>query len=168
MTRVFILLFALALCNAKAYAQTNCHFFALPPSQLRGILPEGKSSEDQHAESRPLETRNLSEARAPNSDSIEAIVTTESAPPANPTNQVFLSSSGFTPTGAAVYERLSRQGFFTRRETAPNPFDQFFETVFAPKVFHLGRLDLSCSVLTAIQRQNPLCLLNPIFFQLAW
>ncbi len=44
----------------------------------------------------------------------------------------------------------------------------FLDKVFQPEVIHIGRKELSCSVITAVKRKNPLCLLNPVFFNLSW
>jgi hypothetical protein len=42
-------------------------------------------------------------------------------------------------------------------------------SVFRPEEFHIGRTaTISGSILTAIKRRNPLCLLNPIFLNVSW
>ena len=43
-----------------------------------------------------------------------------------------------------------------------------FDTVFRPEEFHVRKTTISCSLLTAIKRKNPLCLINPIFLQVSW
>jgi hypothetical protein len=49
------------------------------------------------------------------------------------------------------------------------PIARGFGTVFKPEEFRLGqRARGSCSILTAIKRRNPLCLLNPIFIDVSW
>ncbi len=35
-------------------------------------------------------------------------------------------------------------------------------------IFHIGKTEWSCSILTAIKRRNPLCLLNPIVLNISW
>jgi len=45
---------------------------------------------------------------------------------------------------------------------------RFVDNIFAPEVIHIGKKEVVCSVVTAIKRKNPLCLLNPLFFQLSW
>jgi len=51
----------------------------------------------------------------------------------------------------------------------PDPTTRFLEHTFQPEEFHPGRkVTLSASILTAIKRKNPLCLLNPTFFDLSW
>ena len=50
-----------------------------------------------------------------------------------------------------------------------DPVTRAFYSIFQPEVFQVGRkTTLSCSILTAIKRRNPLCLLNPIFFEMTW
>jgi len=51
--------------------------------------------------------------------------------------------------------------------TRPEPLS-FADGIFRPEVVHLGKTSVSCSLLTALKRKNPLCLLNPIVFQLSW
>ncbi len=51
----------------------------------------------------------------------------------------------------------------------PGVITRAFDSVFRPEEFRIGRTaTLSCSVLTAIKRKDPLCLLNPIFFNISW
>ncbi len=46
--------------------------------------------------------------------------------------------------------------------------NRFFDQVFRPEEFHVGKHTVSSSITTAIKRKNPLCLLNPIVFQASW
>ncbi len=51
----------------------------------------------------------------------------------------------------------------------PTPVERCLTAVFEPEEFKIGRTaTLSCSLLTAIKRRDPLCLLNPIFFDISW
>ena len=44
-----------------------------------------------------------------------------------------------------------------------------FNAIFKPEEIHIGRkATFSCTILTAIKRKNPLCLLNPIFLHVSW
>lgn len=45
---------------------------------------------------------------------------------------------------------------------------RFVDQVFRPEVFHVGKIPATCTIWAAIKRKNPLCLLNPIFFQVSW
>jgi hypothetical protein len=68
-----------------------------------------------------------------------------------------------------MFHRLDAAGYFDR--PAP-PSDsaviRWAEGTFRPEVVHLGKTTLTCSLITAIKRKNPLCLLNPIFLNFSW
>jgi len=42
------------------------------------------------------------------------------------------------------------------------------DAIFEPEVLRLGKAGFSCSIVTAIKRCNPLCLLNPEFLRFSW
>jgi hypothetical protein len=44
------------------------------------------------------------------------------------------------------------------------------DSIFRPEEFHVGKTIVSCSILTAIERKDPLCLLNvnPYFLKISW
>ena len=48
------------------------------------------------------------------------------------------------------------------------PVSKFLDRTFTPEVVHFRKVEISSSVYTAIKRKNPLCLLNPLFFQVTW
>jgi hypothetical protein len=43
-----------------------------------------------------------------------------------------------------------------------------FDAVFRPEEYQVGKTMFSCSILTAINQKNPLCLLNPEFLHWSW
>lgn len=45
---------------------------------------------------------------------------------------------------------------------------RFFESIFQPEEFRVGKTKVACSLLTAIKRKNPLCLINPIVLNISW
>jgi len=49
-----------------------------------------------------------------------------------------------------------------------DPVSKFLDKTFTPEVVHFRKVEVSCSIYTAIKRKNPLCLLNPLFFQVTW
>jgi len=141
---------ALALYGFSGFAQTNVstsassepHFF-LPPVQLwqPAVAEENPST---------------------NSFGIGSVSNTESG------GQMSLNSL----TGDGEFRsRIIRPGEFYLIQAEPeseNRFVRAAEALWRPEVVHLGRTSVSCSVITAIKRKNPLCLLNPIFFQASW
>lgn len=56
---------------------------------------------------------------------------------------------------------------------AQEPTDRLsrcLDSVFRPEVFRVGKTTIECSLLTAIKRKDPLCLLNinPFFLRVTW
>jgi hypothetical protein len=47
-------------------------------------------------------------------------------------------------------------------------FVRAVEDIFEPASFRVGKTTMSCTLVTAIKKKNPLCLLNPIFFTMSW
>jgi hypothetical protein len=74
-----------------------------------------------------------------------------------------------TPSEMAFARRLVEEGELTRiQPPSQNRFLRPIEAIFRPTPVRLGKLRVSCSILTAIKRRNPLCLLNPFFIQGGW
>jgi hypothetical protein len=69
----------------------------------------------------------------------------------------------------SVYLRMDKLGVFDRPEL---PSDSLIErslnAVFAPEVIQIRKVAITSSLITAIKRRNPLCLLNPMVFNLSW
>jgi hypothetical protein len=49
-----------------------------------------------------------------------------------------------------------------------DPVTWVLYSVLRPEELHVGRTTVSCSILTAIKRKNPFCLLNPLFLSVSW
>jgi len=49
-----------------------------------------------------------------------------------------------------------------------NRISRCLDSVFLPEEVHVGKTTVSCSILTAIKRKNPFCLINPIFLNVSW
>jgi hypothetical protein len=69
------------------------------------------------------------------------------------------------------HSRLLRSGQFYL--TAPEPesenrFVRAAEALWTPEVVKVGKTSISSPIITAVKRKNPLCLLNPLFFQASW
>ena len=86
--------------------------------------------------------------------------------PAPLPDKMFLGSSERVQ---AFYRRREEGGYLTRRELiSKNVFDRCMDAVFEPEVIHLRKIDVSCSLITALKRRNPLCLINPIVLNVSW
>jgi hypothetical protein len=60
-------------------------------------------------------------------------------------------------------------GFIRPIQDSDGILGRAFDSVFRPEEFRVGRTTtVSCSILTAIKRKNPFCLLNPIFLNVSW
>ena len=67
------------------------------------------------------------------------------------------------------YLRQPDFGFVRTARVSDNLLVRSLDSVFRPEEFHIGRTTtLSCSILTAIKRRNPFCLLNPIILNVSW
>jgi|SRR6185369_10683702 hypothetical protein len=142
-----ILLCAVGFCCLSCYGQTNASTIAssrffLPPIQLR---TETRPSDGEPKKSAP-----------------EPGVSFPSSQPI--TLEAALGDAG-------LHSSVVRSGeFYLTRPEPPSESGvvRFVEGVFKPEVIQVGKTSVSCSVLTAIKRKNPLCLLNPIFFGVSW
>ena len=125
--------------------------FSVPPMRLRGELV--------------VETEN--DVGGTNSDKAAPTISL-STPAAVETPSVALQSS---LSDAEFSSRVIRSGEFylTRAEPpADSGVVRFVEGIFTPEVIHLGKVQVACPIVTAIKRKNPLCLLNPLVFQVSW
>jgi len=148
------------LCTVAASAATNDvepgdkPLFALPTSKLIALEPnQGGPTTNATRFGEPLQ--------APSS-----LTQSFRATPA--TAEISLSSfqSDFE---YSVYVRLEKLGVFDRPEPVSDSLlERSLNSVFASEVIRFRKVELSGSLITAIKRKNPLCLLNPIVFNLSW
>jgi len=147
---------ASAIGCADAFGQTNCSapgfgLLALPPVRLRA-LPEDP---EKAALARSVSDPAIAAAPSPRS-------------PPQPTEKMTLSTAT-DYLDPELYRLLEQEGCFTRwSSTEENAVTKCVEAVFRPEVAHIGKTALSCSIITAIKRKNPLCLLNPMVLNLSW
>jgi hypothetical protein len=60
-------------------------------------------------------------------------------------------------------------GFVRKPQEPKNPVSRMFYTIFKPEPIHIGQHAVfSCTIVTAIKRKNPLCLLNPMVIDCSW
>lgn len=69
---------------------------------------------------------------------------------------------------SAWYSRRFDQDFIPLPEPSKNPVSRALDSIFIPEEFRVGKTAVSCSILTAIKRKNPFCLLNPIVLNVSW
>jgi hypothetical protein len=67
-----------------------------------------------------------------------------------------------------IYERLQRQGCFAKAQQSESRIERAVDSIFRPEVMYIRKVSISCSVVTAFKRRNPLCLINPCVLQVSW
>ena len=138
------------VCVARCWGQTNradevSPGFFLPPVRLRLEKPEpAEPAKDNPA------TLTLS---SPGAAAPQAAALSASLPEPGLQSRVFRSDRFYL-------ERLE-----ARPDTG---MEKIVDRIFTPEVVHLGKIPITGSIVTAIKRKNPLCLLNPIVFQMSW
>lgn len=96
------------------------------------------------------------------------------APPALP-HSFALKTPGAAEGSAVISEKenhlfaLMDEDRALRHSIATEgPLDHALRRTFEPEVIHFHHAAFACSIVTAIKRKNPFCLLNPQFLQLSW
>ena len=163
---------ALALSCANGFAQTNRppalrELFTLPKVRLQAMDCEISTPPPKL----PSALSSPSPAPAPQARQaglFEAPPAQQSAPA---TAGLSLSYDGADDAFEKLdmFRRLDRGGYLVKPGKPPDTFvARALNSTFRPELVHLGKTTMSCSLITAIKRKNPFCLLNPIFFQLSW
>jgi len=68
-----------------------------------------------------------------------------------------------------TYRLVHDRDFLKRPEPLLDDlFSRTLNGIFLPEPFRIGKTTVSCSLVTAIKRKNPLCLLNPIVLNISW
>lgn len=160
--------YLLVLSGLSVNAQTDPHVepphpsFSSPPLQIRTLAS---------VEEEPARKISVMHEETPRRVTVEQAATV--APHAEGKRASFLE-------GGAPSERGSRfeVEFHDGRDLAqylePPPIksdsliDRVLVDPFTPVGVKVGKTTVSCSVITAIKRKNPLCLLNPIVFNVSW
>jgi len=140
-----------ALCAASCFGQTNTCTAATP----RFFLP-------------PVQLRLEPQTETPKATPVAVALSPSIAAPAPSTPNFALNSSD---DDTQFHSRVIRSGEFylTRAEPLPDGgMARVLDRIFTPEVVHVGKIPVTASIVTAIKRKNPLCLLNPIVFQVSW
>ena len=169
MNKTSVILFVVALGCLSSSGQTNPiaprQWFSLPAPQLRRLLPQEtvgtKSSDDFSA----LPANSLS-----------------SEPPARLTIQgtARFSQDDRLPDQMALawypgefdfraYRMIEEKGYLKRPTLeSDSAFVRVVNGIFEPTTFRIGKATVACSVVTAIKKKNPLCLINPLVLSISW
>lgn len=162
-------LFALSVCAQPAAAPKQVSLFSLPEAQLRKLIPETHQEKmaqlTLQSHSSPLEG-------PPAPAQTPGLPPQFSAYSPGSLHADVVSSGRDGGFDQAIYRRLDEGGYLTRPPVKSDSLldrgKEAIGTMFTPVPFHIGKTEWSCSVVTAIERQNPLCLLNPIPLNISW
>jgi len=69
---------------------------------------------------------------------------------------------------AYVYRRLEERDDLFAPRPSENRFVRATDTIFSPAPIRLGSTYISFTPVTAWKKRNPLCLLNPLVFNISW
>jgi len=161
---------ALVVCCLRASGQTNSApalglSFFFPSPQLRGAVPSPE------APALPAtEPGGNTQGRILTLRPEELVLAENSVSRSDSSATKFVLESGANDIGQ-LYGSLGPSSRFLLTRPEPrseNVFVRCAEDIFEPEVVHLGKTTFTCSLLTAIKRKNPLCLINSIFLQLSW
>jgi len=86
-----------------------------------------------------------------------------SPPPQTITHPETQAAKAFTLSTGRGAGGFRKYQDFVPVKRVPEPNDRVsrcLESIFRPEEFHVGKTTVSSSILTAIKRKNPLCLLN--------
>ena len=147
-------------------------WFTLSPSQLRPVN-QGAETLEEAASGPDGETAIIQEHQAPTTSEDKSNPRTNSATSLEDSDDdhkdqmtlVRYSGEFDYPTYRLVHEG----GPLKHSEPASDDlFSRVINGIFVPETFRIGKTTVCCSVFTAIERKNPLCLLNPIVLNVSW
>lgn len=65
-------------------------------------------------------------------------------------------------------KRLELGGYLMKPEPSTSQFVRWTDAIFRPEPVRVRKTLVSCSVVTAVKRKNPLCLLSPRLLDVSW
>ena len=65
-------------------------------------------------------------------------------------------------------KRLELGGYLKAPEPSTSKFVRWTDAILLPERVRVRKTSVSCSVVTAVKRKNPLCLLSPRLLDLSW
>jgi len=168
MNRLFFCL--LIACCLNSFGQTNsasssAKLFSLPGPALRTPMLEKETPTEGSQITDTTISKSETQFAQPDLtltlDSSDA----KQGPPPEPMSAETREQAGML----RYHERLERTGYLTRPELpSENRLVRLAASTFRPEVFKIGKTSVSCSIVTAIKRKNPLCLLNPFVLTVSW
>ena len=156
MTRTLLVAVMWAVVCLRSEGQTNCPAVARPAFSLSTTVREISVE--------PAKTLSL-RGVAEHGDKKEG----ESQSGAGRPAESLALSNASSDAGLRLYRRLEQSGNLSLLEpVTPSGSGGIIDAIFEPEVIRMGKTSVSGSIITACKRKNPLCLLNPIFFNFSW
>jgi hypothetical protein len=170
-----VILFALLLGGLNCISQTNpqaaCPGFSLPPPQLR---PLGVQSDSSNSVADAGNYTNSFSQESPETVELQKswVVSSSSFAQSTIVSQLPVRLTLDTQPGEAdlrTYRLLAENGYWNRPSPqSDNVFVRVVNDIFEPATFRVGKTTVACSIVTALKKKNPLCLLNPIVLNVSW
>lgn len=170
MNRVSFISCALAICCLNSYGQTNSSpatrpLFSPPTLRLRPLSSEPEKLEQARTAVSSEERQSATPVSKP--EKISADVGSVAIPNILP-GQMSLTRAE-KDLDLEIYRRLEQGGYLTRREPrSENVFVRGMGAIWNPEAVQIGKISVSCPIITAIKRKNPLCLINPMVLSASW
>jgi len=182
MNQVPVILFAITYgvlaCSGQTDSPAPRHWFSLPAPLLRPLPPTSDASksvliDNQYPVSLSLYAsqparKPLLLAETQFADSPTGEIDLAKSSPAGLLGQMSLHS----PLGDAdlrTYRRFEENGYLKRPPAkSDNAFVRVANNIFEPTPIRIGKTTVVCSLITAIKKKNPLCLLNPMVLSISW
>jgi len=159
----------LICCAGNLFAQTNSpsvppQLFSTPQVTLRLSNPESDKGTSRVTDNNRVLHLGSAQSQDPLSGPEPA---TNARPEAS--FEATSASGGLSGVSLQIYDRLEKGGYLTRPELpSEDRLDRLVNTIFVPEPVQFRKISVSCSIINAIKRKNPLCLLNPIFLDTRW
>jgi len=165
----------MAVSYGNVLAQTNSvaprSWFSVPGCQLCPVSDKPASPEEMFAESvtsanvpnAPLQVDNFTQTEAI-SNSFAALDYRDNCLQDHVVLDSYLGEFDYR-----TYRLLHESNFLRRPEPPPDDlFSRTMNGIFTPTPLRIGKTTVCCSLVTAIKRRNPLCLLNPMVLNISW
>lgn len=176
MNNLSVILFATTLGGVNSMGQTNPpaprQWFSLSPPPLRLLVQPSDNSNSIARVGKPpvsfssRENQAFPELQAAGAPSPKSIA--EGSRARRLPEQLTLA----THPGEfdfRAYRMIEENGYLKRPASKPDKiFVRAVTEIFEPSPFRIGKTTVACSIVTALKKKNPLCLLNPIVLNVSW
>ncbi len=157
MKRLWLCSFIVAWVSWSSAAQTNAPTAAIDPVLRSGTTTN--SVDVPRLELLPL---------AANPERKLALECAEPVAGLNVATQSFSAFAGTSDADIYGPLRSDRLYLIEPEPRSQNGFVRAAQTIWEPRPIRLGKVKIASPIITAIKKKNPLCLLNPLVFQVSF